>query len=230
MRPDLAKILARPIAHRGLHDAGRGVIENSLAAAEAAIAGGFGIECDVQLSADGEAVVFHDEGLDRLTSETGPVSGRTAAELEAIGLKGGAGGKIPTLAAFLAFIAGRVPLVIEIKSLGDADFRLASRAVALAATFRGPLTLKSFDPVVMAQCRALGATCPLGLVGPEHPGGAPPQDHYDFLSWSIDELGAARAAHPAKPLMSWTVRTKDQHDLAANLGAQIVFEKYRPVG
>lgn len=227
MRPDLATILARPIAHRGLHDAGRGVIENSVAAAEAAAASGYGIECDVQLTADGEAVVFHDEDLDRLTSATGLVAGRKAADLETIGLKGG-DDKIPTLAAFLAFIAGRVPLVIEIKSLGDADLRLASRTVALAAAYDGPVALKSFDPVLMAHCRALGATCPLGLVGPAQPGGAPPRDRYDFLSWSIDELGAARAAHPAMPLMSWTVRSKPQHEFAASLGAQIVFETYRP--
>jgi glycerophosphoryl diester phosphodiesterase len=228
VRPDLATILARPIAHRGLHDAGRGAIENSLAAAEAAVAGGYGIECDVQLTGDGEAVVFHDETLDRLTSETGPVSVRTAAELEAIGLKGG-GDRIPTLGAFLSAIAGRVPVVIEIKSLGEGDLRLAGRAVALAAAYRGPVALKSFDPAVMAHCRASGATCPLGLVGPDQPGGGvPPEGFYDLLSWNIGELGSARAAHPATPLMSWTVRSKDQHDLARSLGAQIVFERYRP--
>ena len=72
-----------PIAHRGLHDAGSGVIENSLSALAAAAAAGYGIELDVQLSADGEAMVFHDYALDRLTAETGPVRARTAAALRA---------------------------------------------------------------------------------------------------------------------------------------------------
>jgi glycerophosphoryl diester phosphodiesterase len=226
--PDLAQILVRPIAHRGLHDAGRGVIENSLAAAEAAMAGGFGIECDVQLSRDGEAIVFHDEILDRLTAETGPLSARSADELAAIGLKG-SGDLIPTLGTFLAAIAGRVPLVIEIKSTADGGFRLAGRTVALAAAYRGPVALKSFDPAVMAHCRALGATCPLGLVGPEQSGDAPPPEGlYDFLSWNIGELRRLRAARPAVPLMSWTVRSKDEYELAGSLGAQSVFEKYRP--
>jgi glycerophosphoryl diester phosphodiesterase len=228
VRPELATILARPIAHRGLHDAGRGAIENSLAAAEAAVAGGYGIECDVQLTGDSEAVVFHDETLDRLTSETGPVSARTAAELEAIGLKGG-GDSIPTLSAFLAAIAGHVPLVIEIKSLGDGDLRLAGRTAALAAAYRGPVALKSFDPAIIAHCRALGAVCPLGLVGPEQPGAAaPPEGFYDFLSWHIGELSSLRAARPTTPLMSWTVRSEDEHELAKSLGSQIVFERYRP--
>ena len=69
-----AWLVERPIAHRGLHDAAKGVIENTLRAAEAAIAGGFAIECDIQLSSDGEAIVFHDETLDRLTDASGPVS------------------------------------------------------------------------------------------------------------------------------------------------------------
>ncbi len=76
---DLSWIVAKPIAHRGLHDRAAGVLENTVTAAEAAAARGFAIECDVQLTRDGEAVVFHDFTLDRLTGETGPVAGRTAA-------------------------------------------------------------------------------------------------------------------------------------------------------
>ena len=60
-------LTARPIAHRGLHDRAASRPENTLAAARAAVAGGFAIECDVQLSADGEAMVFHDAALGRLT-------------------------------------------------------------------------------------------------------------------------------------------------------------------
>ena len=79
-----AWLMGRPIAHRGLHDEAKGVIENTLGAAEAAIAGGFAIECDVQVSSDGEAFVLHDETLDRLTGALGAVSAKSAAEIEAM--------------------------------------------------------------------------------------------------------------------------------------------------
>lgn len=236
MRADLATILRRPIAHRGLHEASRGVIENSMAAARAAIAAGFGIECDVQLSADGEAVVFHDTTLDRLTLSSGPVSTRPAAELAGIALKNGQGDCLPTLEEFLGLIAGRVPVIVEIKSAdaNSLDRRLAARAVAVAAGYRGPVALKSFDPGVMAHCNALGARCPLGLVGPaesSHPAAAPAAFDiapYDFLSWNIAALRELRAIHPGIPLMTWTVRSGEQQSVASRFGAQIVFEAFCP--
>jgi len=64
-------IAARPVAHRGLHDAKAGVIENTAAAFQAAVDGGYAMECDVQISADGEAMVFHDDTLDRLMQDSG---------------------------------------------------------------------------------------------------------------------------------------------------------------
>lgn len=107
----------RPFAHRGLHDARAGRIENSRAAVAAAVEAGFGIEIDVQGSADGEAMVFHDDTLDRLTAMRGPVRGRSAAELRAIALSDG-GGSIPTLSEILDIVAGRAPLLVEIKDQG----------------------------------------------------------------------------------------------------------------
>src|SRR5688572_28186901 len=85
-RARLAKLIARPFAHRGLHGGGR--IENSRAAFEAAIAAGHGIELDVQVTGDGQALVIHDYQLDRLTEEFGPICGMMAAELERIRLRG----------------------------------------------------------------------------------------------------------------------------------------------
>lgn len=228
IRPDLAAILAQPIAHRGLHDHSRGVIENSFAAAEAAISAGYGIECDIQLSGDGEAIVFHDESLDRLTSERGRIDARSAAELAAIVLKDGRD-TIPTLAAFLGRIKGRTSLVIEIKSHFDGDMRLAGQAVALIAAYRGHIALKSFDPAVVAHCRNLEVPCPIGLVGPDERGVAPPATStYDFLSWQVADLATMRRAQPQVPAMSWTVRSRNDHATAARYGAQIVFEHYDP--
>ena len=128
--------LTTPIAHRGLHDRAAGVIENSRAAVSAAVEAGYGIEIDLQLSADGEAMVFHDDELFRLTGESGPVRDRTAAALGAIELEGG-GETIPTLAEILALVAGRAPLLIEAKdqslTLTEVEGRLERRAAALLA-------------------------------------------------------------------------------------------------
>src|SRR5260370_27891037 len=160
-------LTAHPIAHRGLHDAGRGVLENTLAAAERAAARGFSIECDVQPSADGEAMVFHDDALDRLTLASGPLRLKRAAEIKTIRLKAGAEA-IPTLPELLERVAGRVPIICEIKSVFDGDMRLAQRVAEIAADYRGPLALKSFDPAIIAHFRKHGrppgppdAPCPL---------------------------------------------------------------------
>ena len=88
--PGLDWLTARPIAHRGLHDAAAGVIENTASAFAAAIAGGYGIECDLQISADGEAMVHHDDALGRLTEGSGRLADMTAAELKAVALQGNA--------------------------------------------------------------------------------------------------------------------------------------------
>src|SRR4051794_11187505 len=111
-------LAARPIAHRGLHDRARGIIENMPAAAAAAVAQNFAIECDIQLSADREAMVHHDDTLDRLTEGSGGLNGRTAAELKAIAFRDTAE-KMMTLGDLCALVAGRVPLLIEVKSRFD---------------------------------------------------------------------------------------------------------------
>ena len=129
-----AWLVARPIAHRGLHDAAKGVVENTLGAAEAAIRGGFAIECDVQLSRDGEAMVFHDDTLDRLTRARGAVIERTVAEIQAAPFRD-SDERAPTLPQLLACIAGRTPLICELKSRFDGDMRLADRVAALARDY-----------------------------------------------------------------------------------------------
>ncbi|HBM68506.1 MAG TPA: phosphodiesterase, partial [Rhodobacteraceae bacterium] len=81
------QFLARPLAHRGLHTDKAGILENSRSAFAAAIEKGYGIELDLQLSADGQAMVFHDDTLDRMTSHQGPVRKHTAKNLERMALK-----------------------------------------------------------------------------------------------------------------------------------------------
>lgn len=249
-KPDLGWLVARPIAHRGLHDRAAGVIENSASAAEAAIAGGFGIECDVQLTADGQAVVFHDFVLDRLTAETGAIVARKASELTAITLKGSDDG-IPTLPAFLDLIGGRVPLVIEIKSRFDGNLALTKRTVEVLAGYKShPIVIKSFDPEIVTALRELAPEIPRGIVAmnayeygdyerlsPERKHALANLLHFtesrpDFLSWKVADLDSA-APYLCRnavglPLMSWTVRTPEERQKAAQFADQMVFEGFRP--
>jgi glycerophosphoryl diester phosphodiesterase len=113
------EFLSAPIAHRALHDAEQGVPENSRGAVQRAVRAGYGIEIDVHLSADGRAVVFHDDTLDRLTHTTGPVGKRTARELSDLVLKG-SDERIPTLSDILDLVDGQVPILIEIKDQSGA--------------------------------------------------------------------------------------------------------------
>ena len=149
-----AAFLTQPPAHRALHDSAAGRPENSRAAVRAAVAAGYGIEIDVQLSSDGQAMVFHDEDLDRLTSDCGPVRARTAAELGRTRLRDAEDG-IPTLPEVLALIGGRVPLLIEIKdqtlTMSETDGRLEAATAAALASYTGPVAVMSFNPHAVAQ-------------------------------------------------------------------------------
>ncbi|HYC25162.1 MAG TPA: glycerophosphodiester phosphodiesterase family protein [Roseiarcus sp.] len=240
-------LIERPIAHRGLHDESLEIVENTIAAARAAAEKGFAIECDVQMSADGQAVVFHDETLDRLTLATGRLKDRTAAELAKIAFRTSAS-TIPTLPKFLDAVAGRVAIICEIKSQFDGDLRLAERVASVVADYRGPLAIKSFDPALVAHLRttALAPSCPLGIVAQatyeprEWPSLTPKQRadcqnflHYyetrpDFLSFRVDDLPHATPfllrGLVGLPIMAWTVRTVEQRRKAAHWADQIVFE------
>src|SRR5947209_18092167 len=118
-------LTARPIAHRGLHDAPSGVIENTPSAFRAAVAGGYGIECDLQISADGEAMVYHDDALGRLSDGKGRLDAMTAAELKRVPFRATAD-RMMTLGELCDFVAGRATLLLELKSPLAADRRLAA--------------------------------------------------------------------------------------------------------
>ena len=246
-RPPLPPgFLDRPIAHRGLHDRAAGRIENSPAAFAAAVAAGYGIECDVQLSADGEAMVFHDATLDRLTAEHGPVRARTAAELGRIGLTGGED-RIPTLADLLAQVGGRVPLVIEIKDQGGAFDAtgvgpLEARVAAVLAGYAGPVAVMSFNPDSVAEMARLAPAVPRGIVAGGDYGTLPPEKiaalrgmtaveatgsafvsvhHRELPS---DRSRALRAAGLA--ILCWTIRSPQDAQTVAPHADAITFEGF----
>ena len=242
----LSWLTARPIAHRGLH--GGAIVENTLAAADAAAAANYGIECDIQLTADDEPVVFHDDTLDRLTVAAGPLAARTLAELKGISFRDG-GGRIPTLAEFLAGIAGRTPILIELKSRWDGNTRIAERAAAVLVDYRGPFALMSFDPWLVRTLRLIAPALPRGIVA---------ERYYDDPGWSLtpaQKFGLGNLLHigqtrphfvaywvrdlPAlaplfarnvlgMPLLTWTVRTPAERTRAVRWADQMIFEGFRP--
>ncbi|WP_370516083.1 glycerophosphodiester phosphodiesterase family protein [Novosphingobium sp. Gsoil 351] len=211
---------AHAYAHRGLH--GGGLIENSPSAFAAAIERGLGIECDVQRSRDGEAIVFHDWELDRLTGESSPVKARDAADLTRIAL-GGTGDTIPTLADLLAQIGGKVPLLIEIKSKREVRFGPLCLAVRRALEgYRGPVAVMSFDPRVIRWFRAQAPHIVRGLVVTEEghrtfSGSvgrhlALWQAKPEFLAYDIRDLPSRFACAQRRrglPLLTWTVRSEE---------------------
>lgn len=213
-------------AHRGLH--GAGVPENSPGAFAAAVAKGLGIECDVQRSSDGLAMVFHDFELDRLTAESGPVSRRSAEQLGRITISGSADG-IPTLHKVLDQIGGRVPLLIEIKSGGERRINALSLAVRrVLEGYRGDHAVMSFDPRVV---RWFADSSPLTLRGlvvtEEHAKtlAGRLRRHLalwharpDFLAYDIRDLPSRFAAAQRKrglPVLTWTVRSAEHRERAA---------------
>lgn len=241
-------LTARPIAHRGYHDAATGCIENTLPAAEAAIARNFAIECDLQLTADGVPVVFHDDTLDRLTGATGDVGARTLAELRAIRLSH-TDAAIPTLAELLDLVAGRVPLVIELKSRFDGNRRLEQAVAPLVLAYDGPAVVMAFDPASMVAMRRLAPSIPRGMLGDAWEQAAwpmlsagqrfsnrwllnAPAVRPAFLSWDVNALPApaprALRRLAGLPLVTWTVRTEADRATARRWADQITFEGFDP--
>jgi glycerophosphoryl diester phosphodiesterase len=242
-------LTARPVAHRGLHDAARGIIENMPAAAQAAVDGNFAIECDIQLTADGEAMVHHDDALGRLTEGSGALLGKTAAELKAVAFKS-TPERMMTLGDLCTLVAGRVPLVIEVKSHFDGDRRLVSRMAEVLATYSGPAVGMSFDPDQVLALRELMPSRARGIVAereytqadwpeasPEQRRGMTHLRHVfrtrpHFVAYWVNELPTA-APWIARnifglPLLTWTVRTPEQRDRAARHADQMIFEGFVP--
>ena len=212
-------------AHRGFH--GGALIENSPSAFAAAIERGLGIECDVQRSRDGQAMVFHDWDLDRLTAATGPVKARGSAELQRIALGDGPD-TIPTLSQLLIQIGGRVPLLIEIKSKRAVRYAPVCLAVRNALEgYRGPVAVMSFDPRVVRWFADTARHIVRGLVVTEE-GHRTLTGRYrrhallwharpEFLAYDVRDLPARFAsAQRARglPLLTWTVRSVELAEIA----------------
>jgi len=214
-----------PYAHRGLHGGGR--VENSPSAFAAAIERGLGIECDVQRSRDGQAMVFHDWELDRLTGEQGLVKARDAGELGTLQLTG-SDDTIPTLPQLLAQVGGKVPLLIEIKSKREVRYAPLCLAVRRALEgYRGPCAVMRFDPRVVRWFQRNAAHIVRGLVVTEEGRRTLSgrlrrhlwlwQGKPEFLAYDVRDLPSRFAAAQRRrglPLLTWTVRSEELRERA----------------
>jgi len=241
--------LQNPLAHRGLHDLAANAPENSPEAFRQAVAQGYGIELDIQVSADDVPMVFHDPVLDRLTAGSGPIRGRTAAELGQITLKGGHD-TIPTLAGILALVNGRVPLLIEIKDqdggLGP-DTGMLDHAVARCLQgYDGSVAVMSFNPNTMAEFHAAAPNIPVGLITTDFTAkfwGFLPEVRRKALTsmTDIDRVGASFISHNwahlsmpsvaevksrGLPVLCWTIRSHAAEIQARKIADNITFEGY----
>lgn len=240
-------IAARPVAHRGLHDVKARIVENTLPAVEAAIEAGYAVEIDVQAAAGLEPVVFHDTALERLTVEVGPVSARTPAELARIPLRG-TRARIPALASLLGMVAGRAPLLVEIKTDWTGMPEFCARIAAVLKPYAGPVAVMSFDPLAVAAIRRIAPDLPRGIVAESFRTWAPPgvtaaqrfslrhllhlgRTRPHFIAYGVDDLPAmvplALKTLAGMPLLAWTVQTETQRQRAGQWASQIIFEGFR---
>lgn len=207
-----------------------------MAAFAAAIEAGHGIECDVRVSRDGVAFVFHDADLGRMTGRDGSVEGLAAAALDRMRLPDG--GPVPRLSALLALCGGRVPLLIEAKARG---WTVGPLCRAVAAELIGwndaPIGLMSFNPWAVWRLREQRAGQLFGLVvtrrGKRRLRGAIERRlalwmaNPDFLACDICDL-PSRLSRQARargmPVLTWTVRSDAERARAAAYADQIIHE------
>ncbi len=241
--PDIFR--TKPLAHRGLHTPDAGIIENSLSAVRAAIGKGYGVELDLQLSADGEAMVFHDYDLDRLTWQKGAVHRFPSSLLQTFALKGGRDTPQP-LPKILKEVRGRIPILLELKSQGDRDTGMLERAVAAAlGKYKGPVAVMSFDPRMVARMAKMAPDVPRGLTTgtfTDEGLSSEMRAHLraiadfeavgaSFISHEAADLDSPRVAEikaQGHPVLTWTIRSAQAEATARKTADNITFEGYLP--
>ena len=235
----------RGFAHRGLHDSGAGIVENSPSAVQAAIQAGVGIEIDVQMSGDRVPMVFHDEILSRLAGRDGRLAFMKASELTTVPYRLGSD-RIMTLEACLEMVAGKVPLLIEVKSHWHGKPQMELQLASLLNDYDGSFGVMSFDPEVVERVRGVGLDAPIGLVTEK----CPPKDWprlsegerqkgavqferakdigVDFMAHQVGDLTnpflLELLAHLSCPLFGWTVDGAARLEAVRKANAVPIFE------
>lgn len=239
--------LEAPIAHRALHNATRP--ENSRAAIRAAIDHGYAIEIDIQPAACGTPMVFHDYQLARLTGASGVIRQHRADDLAQMHLLG-SDEPIPTLAEALTLVAGRAPLVIEIKdqdgAMGPNLIGLEDAVIDALTGYTGDVALMSFNPFSVGRMAQLSSGRPIGLVTCAFDAGHWPHLtaarraelaqldmadflDVDFISHRHTDLTSPRVQRlktQGLPILCWTVRSLEDERTARQVADNITFEGY----
>jgi glycerophosphoryl diester phosphodiesterase len=240
----------RPIAHRGLHDQRLGRLENTAPAFEAAIAKGYGIECDLQAAEDGTPMVFHDETLERLVGLPARISTWSAASLSRLRYKGG-DQRILKFAELLELVGGRAPILVEVKrNRRPPPHAFVPKVARIAAAYRGPVALMSFNRDLVGAFATLAARLPRGMIVGRHqlrPGwwmtpsrekkiaalgrvleDAPAGVSFHAVDVKILHMAWAwrERTAPDLPLFSWTIRTMRERAAAAKWADAPIFEGY----
>ncbi|WP_197716910.1 glycerophosphodiester phosphodiesterase [Mesorhizobium sp. DCY119] len=234
---DLSWLTARPIAHRGYHDQNKTVWENTLSAFQRAVDKGFAIECDVHLSSDGVPMIFHDQGLERLTGTDGFIWQRTAGELAALRI-GGTADHVPTLRELLDLVDGRVPLVVELKGIPGRDDGLVKRVCDMLHGYKGKVAIMSFDHWLVRQFPAHAKKIPTGLTayGTKNHEVEP---HFSMLAYGISFTSYSVTELPNRfvdfvreklsmPVITWTVRDRAMVEHTFAHADQMTFEGFDP--
>jgi glycerophosphoryl diester phosphodiesterase len=232
-------ITIRPIAHRGLHDKSSGILENSLSAARAAVEAGYGIEVDLHPSADLVPMVFHDDVLDRMTNEKGPMRSHSAKALGRFRLGGveGNGDTVPSLRQLLDLVGGKVGLVLELKGIVGEDEGFVEAVLNVLEGYDGPVAIMSFNHWLLEDARRLGSKVPVGLTaeGNDKLYGLHSETvkklDIEFVSYGIDDLPnrfVAEFRATGRPVITWTIRNRELAAKSAKYADQITFEGYLP--
>jgi glycerophosphoryl diester phosphodiesterase len=225
------------------------LIENTASAVRAAIAANYGVEVDVQVTADGEAMVHHDDVLGRLTEGEGRLDQHTAAELKRVPFRG-TDDHMMTLGDLCDLVGGRITMLIELKSRFDGDGRLPTRVAEVLGGYRGPVAPISFDPGQLTVLQQKAPELVRGIIAAKYR----PHPYWDlmpawmrlgmgylvtaltaqpqFVAYAVADLPALAplfARHVlGMPLLTWAVRTPSERQRAARWADQMIFEGFRP--
>lgn len=247
--PGLDWLIARPVAHRGLHEPATGVIENTASAVRAAVEANYAIEVDLQVTADGEAMVHHDDALGRLTEGRKPLAELTAVDLKRVAYKA-TSDRMMTLGDLCDLVSGRVALILELKSRLDGDLRVVKRTAEVLMEYAGPVAAMSFDPAMVEALRHIAPGLPRGIVAERRYDDAEWQKlsarerrslagllhglrtRPHFVAYALRDLPAfaplAARFLFGLPLLTWTVRKPDDARKARRWANQMIFEGFRP--
>ena len=243
--PGLTELRGWSYAHRGLHNAERP--ENSMAAFRAALEGGYGIELDIHLMRDGELAVIHDSSLKRTAGVDVKIEDLTAAELENYRLEG-TEERIPLFRDVLALYDGQAPLIIELKAVGNNDAALCQAVCDLLEEYNGPFCIESFDPRCLVWLRNHRPDIIRGQLSEDYfnsnsklPGilkailayqmenflGMP-----DFIAYRFSDVDHISNFLVRKLWgvqgVAWTLRSKEEYDIAVAEGWIPIFENFEP--